>query len=215
MRLTTGQAAGQLGMTGAPLRKLIATGLVPDVLDRPKGQVFPLAALDALKSVPMADLSTLPGPTLAVLRTGPAAAAPDDDPAPEREWIGFGAGLTADQLLAASDRWWRCDPERVAAGRYLAVTVGEFVVAVLTGLEQAVHNGAPATMRRWHFTRASLLGWVTDLTDSTARTISTRAAAEDQAIARQLLGCRLPSESGGPIAYVPAGPSMGVSAEGA
>ncbi|WP_037599579.1 hypothetical protein [Streptacidiphilus rugosus] len=207
MRLTTGQAAGELGVTGAPLRKLVQTGLVPGVLNRPRGQVFPLEALQALKTAPHTDLSLLPVAQLAVLRIGPAMPVVGDE-GEDRAWLGFGTQLTPHEILHASNRWWRCDPSRVAEGRVLPVTVCGFVVAVLVDLNDWVDNGEPATLRRFHFTGARLAGYVTDLTSPEGHVLLPGVDAEDQKLAAQLLGSRLPSQSGGPIAYVPAGPAV-------
>jgi hypothetical protein len=167
--------------------------------------VFPLAALQALKAAPRVDLSALRVPELAVLRTGPAVRVDE----PGRKWMGYSCKeLERDQILPALDRWWRCDPERVAAGLLLPVTVCEFVVAVLVGLDGWVDNGEPATMRRFHFNRARLAGYVIDLTSTSGHVLLPGIDDEDQKLAAQLLGSRLPSQSGGPIAYVPAGPAV-------
>jgi hypothetical protein len=207
VRLTTGQAAEALGLSVNPVKKLVATGLIPGALTH-RGQVFPLDALQILQQAPHPDLSALAGTEVAVLR----ADAAQETNEPDREWIGVGAALSADQLLAALSGWWRCAPERVAAGKILPVTVAEFVVAVLTGLDEWQDNGQPATARRYRFTNARLAGYLTDLTDSASNVVPAGGDKAEQQLVHGLLGSRLPSQSGGPIAYVPAGPTTGPSA---
>ncbi|MFF1794009.1 DNA-binding protein [Kitasatospora sp. NPDC058263] len=173
----------------------MATGVVPGVRDTGR-QVFPLAALQQLQARPAADLTMLGTPEVAVLRSD-APARVDE---PDREWIGFGTGLDAAQLLAALSGWWRCDPARVAAGGVLPVTVAGFVVAVLTGLAEWESDGTVGTAGRFRFPKARLAGYLTDLTAPV--NVADPADTEDARLAGLLLGTRLTSVSGGPIAYV-------------
>ncbi|MFE4600466.1 DNA-binding protein [Kitasatospora indigofera] len=182
------------------MRKLMATGVVPGVRDTGR-QVFPLAVLQQLQTRPAADLTVLGAPEVAVLRSD----APAKVEEPDREWIGFGAGLDEAQLLASLSGWWRCDPARVAAGGVLPVTVAGFVVAVLTGLTEWEADGTVGTAGRYRFTRARLAGYLSDLTAPV--NAADPADPQDARLAGLLLGTRLASVSGGPIAYVTTSPT--------
>ncbi|MEV7776537.1 DNA-binding protein [Kitasatospora sp. NPDC086791] len=194
--MTTGQAGTALGCSIPTVKKLMATGVVPGVLESGR-QVFPLAALQALQTRPTADLTVLGTPEVAVLRSD----APTRVDEPDRQWIGFGIALDQAQLLAALSGWWRCDPARVAAGGVLPVTVAGFVVAVLTGLAEWESDGTVGTAGRYRFPKARLAGYLTDLTAPANAAAPTDP--EDARLAGLLLGTRLQSVSGGPIAYVP------------
>ncbi|GGV48056.1 hypothetical protein GCM10010495_77320 [Kitasatospora herbaricolor] len=185
----------------------MATGVVPGVRDTGR-QVFPLAALQRLQTRPATDLTVLGAPEVAVLRSD----APVRVEEPGREWIGFGTGLDQAQLLAALSGWWRCDPARVAAGAVLPVTVASFVVAVLTGLTEWEADGAVGTAGRYRFTKARLAGYLTDLTSPV--NAADPADPQDARLAGLLLGTRLSSVSGGPIAYVTTDPTAATADEG-
>jgi hypothetical protein len=200
MLVTTGQAAQALGVSIPLVKKLIASGVVPGVAAKGR-QVFPLEALQALQGVPACDLSGLASPEAAVLRADAALPSQDGD----REWTGYGADLTQSQMTDALSRWWRCDPARVAAGGLLLVTVSEFVVAVLTDLTAPHDNGGTRQTLRYRFPKARLAGWLTDLTAPSAARFPDGQDPAERRLVQPLLGTRLPSISGGPIAYVPAG----------
>ena len=200
MFVTTGQAGTALGCSIPTVKKLMATGVVPGVRDVGR-QVFPLAALQALQARPAAGLTVLSAPEIAVLRSD-APARVDE---PDRDWIGFGTALDRAQLLAALSGWWRCDPARVAAGAVLPVTVAGFVVAVLTGLAEWEGDGTVGTAARFRFPKARLAGYLTDLTAPAYA--ATPTDPQDARLAGLLLGTRLASVSGGPIAYVPTNPT--------
>ncbi|MEV6212554.1 DNA-binding protein [Kitasatospora sp. NPDC051914] len=189
------------------MKKLMATGVVPGVRDVGR-QVFPLAALQQLQARPAADLTVLAAAEVAVLRSDAPAKVDESD----REWIGFGTGLDEVQLLASLSGWWRCDPARVAAGAVLPVTVAGFVVAVLTGLTEWESDGTVGTAGRFRFPKARLAGYLTDLTAPANAADPTDP--EDARLAGLLLGTRLPSVSGGPIAYVTTNPATDTADEG-
>ncbi|MFJ9692662.1 DNA-binding protein [Kitasatospora sp. NPDC101183] len=207
MFVTTGQAGTALGCSIPTVKKLMATGVVPGVRETGR-QVFPLAALQQLQARPAADLTALAVPEVAVLRSD----APVRVDEPDREWIGFGTALDRAQLLAALSGWWRCDPARVSAGAVLPVTVAGFVVAVLTGLTAWEADGTAGTAGRFRFPMARLAGYLTDLT--APANAADPADPEDARLAGLLLGTRLPSVSGGPIAYVTTNPTTDTADEG-
>lgn len=186
------------------VKKLAATGAVPGFADTGR-QVFPLGALQILQAAPTCALSALPGPEVAVLRTDAASEAAKGE---GRTWMGYRADLPSDQLLPALSGWWRCDPARVAAGGLLVVTVAEFVVAVLADLDEWQPNGGIRQQLRYCFTRARLAGWLTDVTDPASASFLPGQDPAEHALVGPLLGTRLPSVSGGPIAYVAAGPAF-------
>ncbi|MGW7444979.1 DNA-binding protein [Kitasatospora sp. NPDC054795] len=198
--VTTGQAGAALGCSIPTVKKLLATGVVPGVREAGR-QVFPLAALQQLQARPAADLAALGPAEVAVLRSDAPARVEE----PGREWIGFGTGLDEAQLLAALSGWWRCDPARVAAGGVLPVTVAGFVVAVLTGLTAWESDGTVGTAGRYRFPKARLAGYLTDLT--APANAADPADPEDVRLAGLLLGTRLASVSGGPIAYATTRPT--------
>lgn len=78
-----------------------------------------------------------------------------------------------------------------------AVTVGPYVVAVLTGFRGAEPDGTG----RYRFS-ARLAGFTSDLVTPVQ---VVRTDVPGAAEARRLLGRRLDSESGGPVAYVRSG----------
>lgn len=190
--LTTGQAADRLGVSPNTFKKMAATGLLP-VLDRRGNRTLaPAADVDALARRDAVDVTGLGLAELPVLRVGPAHEAGSDDP-DGREWLGYGVSLSHEQRLAALRGWWRCDPHRVMRAGVMAVTVGPYVVAVLAGFSDADSDDEG----RWRF-ETRLGGCVEDLV-TPVQTICPGAPHVD--MTRLLLGRRLESESGGPVAY--------------
>ncbi|MEI5011705.1 helix-turn-helix domain-containing protein [Streptomyces sp. PmtA] len=192
MLLTTRQAADELGCAVTTFRRLVQAGLLPDVSYRGNRVMIPLRAVQALNAHMHAPLHRLNTPEVAVLRVNAAQKAPE----PDRHWIGFHAGHAAEDVLKSLRGWWRCDAASVAAGGVLPVTVSGYVVAVLTGLGTWRRNNEG----RHLFPEARLAGYVTDLVSP--RIHITATTDEGRAAAELLLATRLPSESGGPIAYV-------------
>ncbi|GAA4149302.1 helix-turn-helix domain-containing protein [Streptomyces griseoincarnatus] len=191
--LTTGQAAAELGCAITTLRRLIRADLLPCLSRRGVRVMIPLPVVQSLSTRKHAALDRLSVNEIAVLRVDTAQ--PVDEP--DRNWLGFSASLTPEDLLKALRGWWRCDPASIAAGGVLPVTLSGYVVAVLTGLERWERNGEG----RHAFPDARLAGYVTDLATPTI-TITSRVD-DDQRLAELLLGTRLASHSGGAIAYVP------------
>ncbi|MFD7924030.1 DNA-binding protein [Streptomyces sp. NPDC059740] len=191
MLLTTGQASEALGCAITTFRRLIHAELLPGLSHRGVRVMTPLETVQALTTRKAAPLHRLPGGEVAVLRVD--AARPVQEPG--RSWIGFSAALPPEAILKALRGWWRCDPASVAAGGVLPVTLSGYVVAVLTGLDT------------WHkddhgrhaFLDARLAGYITDLVTPTTHLPPGPAA--DRTLAELLLGTRLPSDSGGAIAY--------------
>lgn len=156
--------------------------------------MVPLHVVQSLSSRRTAPLQQLGTNEIAVLRVDTAKRVHE----PDRDWIGFATHLIPDDLLKALRGWWRCDPASVAAGGVLPVTLAGYVVAVLTGLEgwEKKDGGRHA------FSNARLTGYVTDLATPALELTATHP--DDRRIADLLLGTRLPSDSGGAIAYVTA-----------
>lgn len=192
MLLTTGQAAAELGCAVTTFRRLVHAGLLPGLSRRGVRVMVPLEVVLALKDRPAAGLAHLQVSELAVLRADVAPATGQRG----EQAQGFSASLHPEELLAALQGRWRCDPVSVAAAGILPVTLSGYVVAVLTGLERWVKDG----QGRHSFPDAVLAGYVTDLVTPvkhlTAPTRAGRLAAD------RLLGGFLPSHSGGPVAYV-------------
>ncbi|MFH9419034.1 DNA-binding protein [Streptomyces rochei] len=193
MLLTTGQAAEEIGCAITTFRRIVRSGLLPGLSRRGVRVMVPLAVVQALTTRRHAPLDQLDTKEIAVLRVDTAQQTEE----PGRNWIGFAASLTAEDLLKALRGWWRCDAASVAAGGVLPVTLSGYVVAVLTGLERWERND----QGRHAFPDARLAGYVTDL--ATPRTAITAESATDRRLAELLLGTRLVSHSGGAVAYVP------------
>jgi hypothetical protein len=192
MLLTTGQAAEELGCAVTTFRRLVHAGLLPGLSHRGVRVMTPLAVVQALSTRNHAPLDQMDTQEVAVLRVDTAQPADDAD----RDWIGFASDLSPDNLLKSLRGWWRCDPASIAAGGVLPVTLSGYVVAVLTGLERWEKNADG----RHAFPDARLAGYVTDL--ATPRTSITSDLDGDRRLAQLLLATRLPSHSGGAIAYV-------------
>ncbi|MFF9150430.1 helix-turn-helix domain-containing protein [Streptomyces sp. NPDC014861] len=193
MLLTTSQAAAELGCAVTTFRRLVRTGLIPGVVSRGVRVMVPLEAVQALSTRRKAALHCLPVAEIAVLRIRGAESPHATSGAGQQ---GFSADTPAAELLANLRGWWRCDAPSVAAGGALPVTVAGYVVAVLTNL----HRWESSSEGRTLFPDAVLAGYVTDLARPTVHL--TAQDATDRATAQLLLGSRLTSDSGGPIAYV-------------
>jgi excisionase family DNA binding protein len=191
--LTTGQAAEELGCAVTTFRRLIHSGLLPDLSRRGVRVMVPLGTVQALATRRHAPLEQLDTNEVAVLRVDTAQKTDE----PGRDWIGFAASLSPGDVLKALRGWWRCDAASVGAGGVLPVTLSGYVVAVLTGLHRWEKNAEG----RHSFPDARLAGYVTDLT--APQTTVTADTAADRQLAELLLGTRLVSHSGGAIAYVP------------
>ncbi|WP_331732878.1 helix-turn-helix domain-containing protein (plasmid) [Streptomyces sp. NBC_00015] len=197
MLLTTGQAAAELGCAVTTFRRLVHAELLPGLGQRGNRVMVPFHVVQSLSSRRAAPLHQLGAKEIAVLRVDTAQRTHE----PDRNWIGFAASLTPDDLLKALRGWWRCNPASVAAGGVLPVTLAGYVVAVLTGLEGWEKNDAGCHA----FSNARLTGYVTDLATPAIALTSTHP--DDRRIADLLLGARLASDSGGAIAYVTANTS--------
>ena len=191
MKITLNQPA--LAGDALPLRQVgsILTRSPATLEKLPLGgyvERFDISTVLALGSAPIACVED---GELTVLRT--KAAEPSTDDPFDRQHLGASAWMSDSDLLAGSDRWWRCDPKRVIANRWMAVTIAGFVVAVLRveGLRSETGN---AGQQRFAF-EAELAGRIDRLVDR-----STAVWNDD--VARQLLGCQLSASSGGPVAYV-------------
>lgn len=206
MHLTTTQSAQLMRVPVKTVERLIDSGLIRGAAATGR-QVFPIEAAQALAARSLAPLAALPGPEIPVLRVGVAKPADEND---DREWIGYSTALSHDQLRLALSGWWRCDPERVSAAEFLPVTLRGFVVAVLTGLSDPLSDGG-GRYARYNFPQARLAGYVLDLGNPVNATTTDPEDTAGLTYVPMLLGARLPSQSGGPIAYVPTGPAAGTA----
>jgi hypothetical protein len=193
MLLTTGQAAQELGCAVTTFRRLVHASLLPNLSRRGVRVMVPFEVVQALQGRREAPLGQLAAREVAVLRVDTAQRSDE----PDRDWIGFSASFTPDDLLKALRGWWRCDVASVAAGGVLPVTLSGYVVAVLTSLDVWEKN----EHGRHAFPKACLAGYVTDL--ATPVKHLTASTDEDRELADLLLGTRLVSHSGGAVAYVP------------
>ncbi|MEV4383377.1 hypothetical protein [Streptosporangium sp. NPDC049644] len=206
------QAAVHSNLSLAALQKIAAAGLLPAAGRHGDRLVVPADVAQRIRARSAVALhhllpTTTGDATMAVLRVDVAKRVPGED----RPFIGFRADLTPADLLEALRGWWVGRPEKIAQAGILPVTLGGFVVAVLTGLSgwDTKLTGNGLTRHRFD---ARLAGYISDL--DTATNMITIGAADDLRIAGLLLGKRLTSTSGGPIAYVTVGdhqPASGVS----
>lgn len=198
--ITLRQAAVRFDLSYNALRKIAAAGLLP--LAGHHGDKSLIATdvarqIQARSAVALHRLlpTTAGTATMAVLRVDVAKPVPNED----RPFIGFHAGLAPEDLLEALRGWWVGRPEKIARAGILPVTLGGFVVAVLTGLSGWDTKPTDKGLIRHRFD-ARLAGYISDL-DTPANMI-TIGTADDRRIAELLLGKRLTSTAGGPIAYV-------------
>jgi hypothetical protein len=145
---------------------------------------------------------------LAVLRTAAhrdATLSDHDDRA--RKYIGASPTMSDDELLQASNRWWRSNPTELVAAGLLVVAISGFIVAVLQVHSLARSQPDKKGLLR-HAYDASLLCRMDDLADaSTKRVCLEGLPPGDRDGCLALLGCRVKSVAGGPIAY--ADPAVG------
>ncbi|MEU4537061.1 hypothetical protein AB0G15_19545 [Streptosporangium sp. NPDC023825] len=198
--ITLQQAAVHLGLSSPALRKIADAGLLPVAGQHSDKLVIPTDVAQRIRARSAVALhhllpTTTGSATMAVLRVDVAKHVPDED----RPFIGFHADLTPADLLEALRGWWVGRPEKIAQAGILPVTLGGFVVAVLTGLSSWDTKPTGNGLIRHRFD-ARLAGYISDL-DATINMI-TVGTADDLRIAEILLGKRLQSTSGGPIAYV-------------
>ncbi|MEU3170405.1 hypothetical protein [Streptosporangium sp. NPDC006930] len=200
--ITLRQAAIHLNLSSTSLQKIAAAGLLPAARQHGGKLVVPADVVQRIQARSAVALHHLlptatGSATMAVLRVDVAKHVPDED----RPFIGFRADLTPEDLLEALRGWWVGRPEKIAQAGILPVTLGGFIVAVLTGLiswdTKLTDNG----LIRHRFD-ARLAGYISDL-DAATNMIDV-GTADDLRIAKLLLGKRLESTSGGPIAYVSA-----------
>ncbi|NUV32303.1 helix-turn-helix domain-containing protein [Streptomyces odorifer] len=189
--ITTVRAAAQLGLAVGTLRKLTDSGIFPVLRARGNRTVMPAADILALARRELVGPEAVGARELPVLRVGVAERVEGDQ---GREWAGFATHLSPQDLHPALSGWWRCDPERVVQAGLMAVTLGHYVVAVLTGINGYDSRGDG----RYRF-HGTLAGSVTELV-TPQQWVNPDAPGADRA--RLLLGRRLESESGGPVAYV-------------
>ncbi|GII56129.1 hypothetical protein Pth03_45180 [Planotetraspora thailandica] len=199
--LTLRQAAIRSDITFAALQKIVSAGLISAATsngDKPSIPADVAERIRARTTVPLhrALPTTIDGTSVAVLRVSVATPVPDND----RRFIGFHADLTPGELLEALRGWWVGKPEKIARAGILPVTLGGFVVAVLTGLNSWETKLTDDGLVRHRFD-ARLAGYISDLDMATNMVMIGSDA--DLRIADQFLGKRLKSTSGGPIAYVP------------
>ncbi|MEU6713922.1 hypothetical protein ABZ897_20825 [Nonomuraea sp. NPDC046802] len=198
--ITLRQAAVHFNLSYDALRRIAAAGLLPTAGQHGNKLVIPTDVAQRIRARSAVALHHLlptatGNATMAVLRVDAAKRVPNED----RPFIGFHADLTPEDLLEALRGWWVGRPEKIAQAGILPVTLGGFVVAVLTGLSSWDTKLTDNGLIRHRFD-ARLAGYISDL--STSINMITIGTADDLRIAELLLGKRLTSTAGGPIAYV-------------
>ncbi|MEV4802982.1 hypothetical protein AB0K18_23490 [Nonomuraea sp. NPDC049421] len=202
--ITLTEATTHYGLSRDALKKITAAGLLPASHRHGRTRLIPRDVAERLSTRPTAPLhEVLPKDedTMPVLRVDVAQPVKDQD----RPYIGFHADLAPEHLLEALRGWWVGDPKNISRAGILPITLGGFVVAVLTGLDDWESRRIFGTRIRHRF-HARLAGYLTDL-DEPTNMIET-GPSEDQTLAKLLLGTRLPSNAGGPIAYAGPAPTI-------
>lgn len=185
--LSVKNAAATLDVTPRSIRMLLESGVLPDLNSQ---RIIELSS----KTVFVKSKGLQP-----VLRTGIA----DVDPSDNRP-IGYSDSMSDSDVLEANRKWWRADPQKLIAARYLPISIGGLNVALLgiRGLEESVRvdvldkNGKPGKEVRHSFD-AYLIARYHGASDSIVIKKS-----EDTKAALTLLGHFQCSVSGGPIAYL-------------
>ncbi|UKL04206.1 DNA-binding protein [Streptomyces sp. NBU3104] len=149
----------------------------------------PLPVVQALRQRSHAALHQLDADEIGALRVDASAPATRPD---GQQWSEYSTALTPDDLLNGLKGWWRCDAATVAAGHVLPVTLAGYVVAPLAG----VHTWEKDTRSRYAFPRHACPD-----TSATPTKVVTATTRPDRDLAELLLGSRLPTHSGGAIAY--------------
>jgi hypothetical protein len=188
---TRPQAASILGVSMGGIDKLLESRFLGDLKQQ---------AVLALANSP--HVRVLDG-RLPVLRTAAhrdATLSDHDDQA--RKYIGASPTMSDDELLQASNRWWRSNPSEILAAGLLVVAISGFIVAVLQVRSLARSQPDKKGVLR-HAYDASLLCRMDDLADASSKRVCLEGLSprdKDECLA--LLGCRVRTVAGGPIAYV-------------
>lgn len=177
-----------------------------DVSPRSIRMLLEAGVLPSLKSSHILSLSKKPAFIKSkglqpILRTGVAGFDTD-----ENRPIGYGAEMSDDDVLEASRRWWRADPEKLIAARYLPVSLGGLNVALLgiRGLEESIRvdvldkNEKPGKEVRHSFDAYLVARY--DVENDVV--LMKTGDSDDTVAALTLLGHFQRSVSGGPIAYL-------------
>lgn len=182
-------AAATLDVPTRSVRMLLESGVLPDLNSK---RIIELSGETVfVKS----------GGLQPVLRTGIA----DVDHADNRP-IGYGESMSDDDVLEANRKWWRADPEKLIAARYLPISIGGLNVALLgiRGLEESVRvdvldkNGKPGKEVRHSFDAYLVARYH----GPSGKTVMMTSDPDDTKAAITLLGHFQRSVSGGPIAYL-------------
>lgn len=184
-QLTRNQTASLLGISLATVDKLVKSGYLPSL---ESSLVLHLAA------TPFVTVTT---GILPVLRT--AAAKPAND---GRAFMGDAAHLTDRQFRDGNAAWWRSDPDTIVGAGVLAVSIASFVTGVLH-IHDVARTRRIASKEVRHAYKATVAGRVGMLGAPETNRILTKDP-DLATLTRQLLGMRVRTISGGPIAYLTA-----------
>lgn len=177
--MTRGAAASKLGISPAGVDKLTAAGMM-----RPSLKRTSVATMAQRPELVVSDGA------ITVLRT--TATTPSQSHA--RGSKGYDYKMDADEISDANLGWWRVDTGRVIDNKIFVVTISTFVAAVFSITGIAASEGA-GTERR-HMLEGTLLG----STYHGVRGFGYKT--RDYNMVETILGSRIYTESGGPIAYL-------------
>lgn len=187
--LTIKAASDTLGITPRQVRLILEAGILSDL------------RVDKITALSRKPIFVPHGGNQPVLRTGSGGVDPHDG-----RPIGYNASMSNDDVLEANRMWWRADPEKIISARYLPVSVGSLIVALLRidGLDESVRfdapdkNGNPGKEVRHSF-KATL---VARYEGNSGLVVTYTGDSDDMAVAYTLLGHFHKAVSGGPIAYL-------------
>lgn len=197
--ITPAAAAARLGLDERTLAKLTDAHLLP-------------LMSHAVESMARRPWLQLVQGEITVLRTSPKCPAPEED---ARDMIGFDLADDDHTIHECCLRWWRCNRKRVRRNGLFAVTVATVPVAIFEITEHLETIGSRTDQRHAfagqllariiardqmiHYSPAQVL---VNLADDDFLAVATQPHPRLlQRVLTTIMGCRISSNSGGPIAY--------------
>lgn len=190
--LSPAAARRVLGVSAAPLARLLETGFLPS-----------LAVPDVMPLERSGRVAVTHG-ALPVLRVGGPKAVVESG---RQRTIGVSTKMSKDDFLKSTTKYWTCDAESVVAEGMLAVAVSGWVVATLaiSGINETTETpiyreGKLVTVEKRIAFDATLAGRVKNLAclDPELYPCDPEVAASTA----RMLGARVPSRQGAPLVMV-------------
>jgi hypothetical protein len=191
-------AARYLGVSATPIRKGLASGVIPNLS---LATVEKLSHRDVLHEV-----DSITGAPVPVLRLTPWQSETQDDAGtPPRMGIGYQHGMLDVDFLSSCDRWWPTSGrDQVLAAQAMLVAIGSLVVGWVD-IDEVMGVDSSG---RLHY-RGRIVARLDDVLDRSVRVLDRTSA--NAAIAQQVMGLRVLGGGGGSITRLDA--SAGLSAD--